>query len=86
MALGGKRPGAGRKKGSTNRPVIRDFFTDADIKALIVDIKIAAKTDNRLKQWLGDQIFGKATQPVEGSGANGEIVVKIVNYGDKPSA
>jgi len=31
MANGGKRPGAGRPKGSTNRPQIRAYFTPEEI-------------------------------------------------------
>jgi hypothetical protein len=43
MAKGGKRTDAGRPKGSTNRPQIRDFFTPEEIQALIDETKEAAK-------------------------------------------
>jgi hypothetical protein len=32
MAKGGPRPGAGRKKGATNRPQLRAYFTPEEIK------------------------------------------------------
>jgi hypothetical protein len=50
MAKGGRRPGSGRKKGSTTRPQLRDFFTPAEVKAFAKDLKKAAKEDNTLKK------------------------------------
>ena len=83
MAKGGKQPGAGRPKGSKTRPQIRDYFTDKEISALITSIKKRAKKDPRLAQWLGDQLFGKAVQPIGGDSDGSPIVVKIIKYGDK---
>lgn len=69
---GGKREGAGRKKGSYTRPQIRDYFTQEDIETLVADIKVAAQEDIRMKQWLGDHIFGRAVQSMEHTGKDGE--------------
>jgi hypothetical protein len=62
----------GRPKGSTTRPQIRDFFTPDEIKKLIDDTKKAAETDNTLKKFLLEMIYGKAPQQMEISGPEGE--------------
>lgn len=66
MAKGGKRPGSGRKKGSTSRPVLREYFTDQEIKDFVKNLKESAKTDMNIKKFVAEQLFGKAIQPVEG--------------------
>lgn len=66
----------GRPKGSKNLPVIRDYFTQEEIAELVADIKEQAKTDNKLKIWLGDHIFGKAVQPTEGN-VTGDIKISF---------
>lgn len=70
MAKGGKRVGAGRKVGSTNRPVLRDFYTDAELKAFVEDLKESAKTDSNIKKFVAEQIFGKAPQKLIGGDEN----------------
>lgn len=64
MAKGGARPGAGRKKGSTTRPQIRDYFTPKEVAELVVQLKERAKTDSTILKFLGEQVFGKAPQPL----------------------
>jgi hypothetical protein len=39
MAKGGKRKGAGRPKGSTTRPQIRDYFTKKEIAEEFAQIR-----------------------------------------------
>lgn len=56
----------GRPKGSTSRPVLRDFFTKKEIKDFVEDLKEKAKTDMYIKKFLAEQIFGKALQPIGG--------------------
>jgi len=74
MARGGKQPGAGRPKGSTTRPQIRDYFTHDEIVALVEDAKEKAKTDPSLQKFLLEQIFGKAVQPIGGDKENPLII------------
>jgi hypothetical protein len=64
MAQGGKRPGSGRKKGKALK--ISEYFSPAEVAAFVADLKETAKTDSRVKIWLGDHLFGKAPQPVTG--------------------
>lgn len=64
MARGGKRPGAGRKTGSTTRPQLRDFYTDKELKAFVANLKVRAETDSNLAKFVAEQIFGKAPQPL----------------------
>jgi hypothetical protein len=77
MANGGKRPGAGRKKGSTVRPALRDFYTPAELKAFVQSLKDRAATDPTIAKFVAEQIFGKAPQPLTGEGGTGPIAVQI---------
>ena len=76
-------PGAGRPKGSTTRPQIRDYFTDKDIKNLVAKAKEKAEEGNdAMLRTLLEQIFGKPAQALELQGKDGEpITVNIVQYG-----
>lgn len=65
MAKGGKRPGAGRKVGSTTRPQFCDYFTEDDIRQLVEVVKEQAVQDNKLLMWCLDHRFGKAAQTVD---------------------
>lgn len=65
-----------RPVGSTTRPRLDKYFTKKEIEELVQDIKQAAKEDNKLKQWLGEQIFGKPPQSVELPGSEGEVVFR----------
>lgn len=85
MAKGGKRKGAGRPKGSGNRPQFRDYFTEKDIHALIETVKDQAVQDNKLLMWALDQWFGKAPQAITGP-EGGPVQVTITKYaGDRAS-
>ena len=75
---GGKRIGSGRKKGSTSRPVLREYFTEKEIKDFITDLKESAKTDMNIKKFVAEQLFGKAIQPVEGD-FKGDLTVTFDN-------
>lgn len=65
---GGKRPGAGRPKGSTNRPTIFDYWDAAAIKEYFEFLQDNYKEDSRLMVFVGEQIMGKATQAIKLSG------------------
>lgn len=77
MAKGGARPGAGRPAGSTTRPQLRNYFTDDDIAQLVADLKERARTDSTILKFLGEQVFGKAPQPLTGEGGIGPVQVQI---------
>jgi hypothetical protein len=78
MAKGGARPGAGRPTGSTNVPKFRDFVNQEERDKFVEFILDQYMGDMRLALWLGDQLFGKATQAVELGGPDGTpLVVQI---------
>lgn len=63
---GGPRPGAGRKPGKPNRPHILDNWTPEDVADFFAWLKKAYKKNPRIATWIGDQISGKAVQPIAG--------------------
>jgi hypothetical protein len=74
MALGGARPGAGRPKGSTNRPQLCNALTQAQIDGLIAKAHdLALGGDPTLLKFILEQIYGKAPQSFEMPG-EGEFV------------
>jgi hypothetical protein len=64
MAKGGARPGAGRKKGSKTVPQFRDYVSDKERKKFVEFVLSSYMGDMRLTTWMGDQLFGKAPQPL----------------------
>jgi hypothetical protein len=66
MALGGKRPGAGRPKGSKHIPQFRDYVSEEDRAEFVEFVLSSYKGDMRLTTWVGDQLFGKAAQSITG--------------------
>lgn len=73
MAKGGKQPGAGRPKGSTNKIRFADFVSAED-RATFVEFMLSNYMgDMRLATWVGDQLFGKAAQAI--TGPDGEALV-----------
>jgi hypothetical protein len=78
MAKGGARPGAGRKKGSTTRPQLRDQLTQKQIDALVAKgLERAEAGDSIILKFLLEQVFGKAPQPLTGADG-GAIEIKGV--------
>jgi hypothetical protein len=75
MAKGGKRPGAGRPKGSKTVPQFRDFVSDKERKKFVEFVLDQYMGDIRLALWLGDQLFGKAPQPL--TGEDGEPIAIV---------
>lgn len=77
---GGKRAGAGRKKGfaALEAERQRDFVAKKLVKefAPIVDkaISQAKDGDKYAREWLADRAYGKSMQAVEMSGKDGEDV------------
>ena len=66
MVKGGKRNGAGNKRGST-RPNFFAFVTPKDIKDYMIWVLANYREDKQLALWLGDHLFGKAFQPLTGA-------------------
>lgn len=55
MAVGGKRPGAGRPRGSTNRPQLRDHFTEQDVKDVSELLKTHMVEDMNVLKFVADE-------------------------------
>jgi len=70
MAKGGKRPGAGRPKGSVMRPQLRDYFTKKDRREVVDMLKTHMVDDMNLLKFVAEQLFGKAPQPISGDPDN----------------
>lgn len=79
MARGGKREGSGRKAGVKDKPHILDYWTKSDISAFFAHMKEQYPKSDKIATWIGDQISGKAVQPLAGD-SNNPLVVKIVEY------
>lgn len=75
---GGARPGGGRPSGSTNKLKVIDFFTLEEREALVEKVKamvlLADTPDRDIAKFLWEQLFGKATQRTELTGAEGEAL------------
>lgn len=67
MSKNKKNPkGAGNKLGSV-RPKIGEYTSQQDVIDYMTWVKKNYKKNTKLAVWYGDHLFGKATQPVEGS-------------------
>ena len=53
-----------RPVGSTTRPQFHTYVTEIERKEFALWVKENFKKDPALAKWYGDQMFGKATQPV----------------------
>jgi hypothetical protein len=75
---GGARPGAGRPAGSTNKLKVIDFFTIEEREAIVEKVKamvlMADVPDKDIAKFLWEQLFGKATQRTELTGAEGQAL------------
>lgn len=76
MAKGGKRPGAGRPLGARTKLMILDYITEEEVKELVKIAKAQAAAKPDLMRFLLEQVFGKARQPIEGTGPEGEFVIQ----------
>ena len=88
MPKGGKRPGAGRKKGSKASHTLeaekaREFILKKLTASLepIVDkaIKQAKAGDHKAREWLADRAMGRVPQAVQMPDGSGEILIKWRN-------
>jgi hypothetical protein len=83
MAKGGKRPGAGRPKGSFTRPQIRDYFTDDEVHEMVEMLKTYMVDDMNLLKFAVEQVFGKAPQQLEIGGIDGEPLEANLSKSDR---
>ena len=58
----------GRPKGATNRPQFFTYTNEIDRKEYAAWVKKNYKNDVNLAKWYGDQLFGKAPQPISNDG------------------
>ncbi len=64
---GGKRVGAGAKKGSI-RPRLTDYWSQQDIQEYFDHLKASYKNDATLTKFVGEHLMGKAVQPIGNDG------------------
>ena len=57
-----------RPKGSTTRPQFHTYTDEYDRKAYVKWVKENYQSDPQLARWYGDQMFGKAPQPISNDG------------------
>lgn len=55
---------AGRPKGSVTKPQFRTYTTEKQRKEFVEWVLETYKEKPELAKWVGDQIFGKAVQPI----------------------
>ncbi len=73
---GGKRPGAGRPKGSVTKPQFRDYFTADEKEQLVEMIKTHMVDDMQLLKFAAEMIFGKPSQALTGEDG-GPIQIEV---------
>lgn len=69
---------AGRPKGSTTRPQLRNFVTEEQIQEFVEYMVENYQKKPELAKWFGDQLFGKAVQPI-GNDDRGALIVQFDN-------
>ena len=86
---GGKRAGAGRPKGSSNKLRVTDFFNGEERDQLVVEAKLLAfgdgnsKPDKEMIKFLWEQLYGKATMKIAGDDTLDPLkVIQIIKNGD----
>lgn len=63
-----------RPKGSTTRPQFHTYITEIERKDFVKWVTKNYKSDPALARWYGDQMFGKAAQPLANDGGEPLIV------------
>ena len=67
-----------RPVGSKNRPQFYTYVTEIERVEFVKWVKENFKKDANLARWYGEQMFGKAPQPLTNS-EGGDLPVPIVN-------
>lgn len=78
-----------RPVGSTTRPQFYTYTDETHRKEFVKWVKENYKNDPQLAKWYGDQLFGKAPQPVEGGDPTRPLYVVVAaesaeRYGISP--
>ncbi len=69
----------GRPKGSTSKPRLSDYITEAQVKKLVSKaIELASEGNDTMLKFCLEQHFGKAMQPVEGE-VRGNLTLSFDN-------
>lgn len=72
---------AGRPAGSSNKPKLALHLGQENIDKLVEKAKeIALAGDAIMLKFLLEQVYGKAIQAIEGTGENGEITIRGIEY------
>ena len=68
----------GRPLGATTRPQFHTYTNEIDRKAFVVWVQKNYKKNPKLATWYGDQLFGKAVQPL-GNDEGKPLIVSFDN-------
>lgn len=83
MAKGGRQPGAGRPKGSTNKPSVADCVSAEDQKMVMAHYVKRAMVNDSVLIHLVDQLKGRAKQAIDhttnGENMNGVVILPAKN-------
>lgn len=66
----------GRPLGATNRPQFHTYTTEIERKEYVKWVMKNYKKSYDLAKWYGDQLFGKASQPITGP-EGGALILEI---------
>ena len=76
---GGKREGAGRPVGSTNKERISDYLKDKDKEALFQKaFELATAGNDKLLQFFLEQLFGKPRQNLGLDGGEDGEAIRVI--------
>ena len=67
---------AGRPKGSITTPQFKNYVTEKDRESFVAWVMKAFKKNPRLATWAGDQMFGRAAQPLVGVDG-GPLIIEV---------
>lgn len=74
MALGGYRPGSGRKPGKADLPKIHTYFTKEELVIFVNNLKARAEKSDKIAVFLAEQVWGKAPQTIDAN-MTGELTI-----------
>lgn len=73
MGLSGRPKGVSRVTELRRR--FQDYFTEEEVQDLLDNLKRSMKKDSRLQLFVVEQLFGKAPQRLEMTGADGGVIL-----------
>ena len=76
---GGKRIGAGRPVGTANKANIYHYWSREDIAEYFEYLKDAYKESDKLNQFVGEQLMGKAQQQLDVTSGGEKIALSFDN-------